>query len=362
MPNSIPVDDDLYLSVGNQLVSGWTDIRVTRGIERCPSDFEIGLTERSPEQLSDIVVRAGAPVQVSLGRDLVITGYVDEFIPSFAPEEHAIRVTGRGKCQDLVDCSAVWPNGQISGTSAVDIATKLASHYGIKVNCDVTDLVTIPQFNIFIGETSFEVIERVSRYSQLLVYDQPDGNLRLAQAEKQATAAGGLAEGFNVQAASIRNSAHERFSRYKAFAQTVATFGDAGVGPSMIASVTDDEVNRVRERYIVAEAVQGFADIAKRRTIWEMHRRIGRSHVVTIVTDSWRDADGVLWEPNTLVNISLPHLGLQNETWLIGEVTYRRTIESGTTAELTIMDPRAFEPEPIALQPTFVDGAVFGTR
>lgn len=309
-----------------------------------------------------MIVQPGDACQISLGGDLVITGYVDEFKPSFSPEAHAIRVAGRGKCQDLVDCSAVWPNSQISGTSAVDIATKLASHYGIEVYCDVTGLVTIPQFNIFIGETSFEIIERVSRYSQLLVYDQPDGNLRLAQAEDQAQAAGGLAQGFNVQAASVRNSAQDRFSKYTAFAQSVATFGDAGVGPSMLATIEDKDVARVRERYVVAEAVQGFKDLAQKRVNWEMNRRIGRARVVTIVTDSWRDAAGVLWQPNTLVNISLPSLKVQNETWLIGEVTYHRTIEGGTTAELTIMDPRAFKPEPIALQPIFVDGASFAGR
>ncbi|PRG96579.1 Mu P family protein [Burkholderia multivorans] len=356
------MDDDLYLSVGDQLVSGWTDIRLTRGIERCPSDFEIGLTESFPGELDTVVVQEGDRCQIMLGSDLVLTGYVDEYIPSISPEGHEIRVTGRGMCQDLVDCSAAWPTSQISGTSAVDIAKKLADHYGIAVKCDVTDLITIPQFNIFIGETSFEVIERVSRYSQLLVYDQPDGSLRLARAEGQVQAAGGLAEGFNVKAASIRYSAHERFSAYTVFAQSVATFGDAGIGPSAIAQAVDVGVKRVRERYVVAEAVQGFQDLAKLRANWEMNRRIGRSRAVTILTDSWRDADGVLWTPNTLVEISLPHLKLPNETWLIGEVTYRRNIEGGTTAELAIMDPRAYKPEPIALQPMFVDGATIGER
>ncbi|VWD17212.1 phage baseplate assembly protein [Burkholderia contaminans] len=356
MPNDIPIDDDLYLSVGNQVVSGWTDIRVTRSVERCPSDFDIGLTESYPGK-SQIIVQAGDRVQVSLGRDLVITGYVDDYIPSFSPSSHDVHVTGRGKCQDLVDCSAVWPSSQISGTSAADIATKLASHYGIKVNCDVPDLVTIPQFNIFVGETSFEVIERVCRYSQLLLYDQPDGDLRLARADEQTKAAGGLAEGINVQAASVRNSAHERFSTYIAFAQSVAIYQDAGVGASMLAQVADEGVGRVRERYIVAEAVQGFKDLAQRRAVWERNRRIGRSRVVTVTTDSWRDAAGKLWTPNTLVDISLPHLNLPQTTWLIGDVTYRRTIEGGTTADLTIMDPLAYRPEPVALQPAFVDAS-----
>jgi prophage tail gpP-like protein len=355
------MDDDLYLSVGNQTVTGWTDIRVTRGIERCPTDWDISLTESYPGAIDEVVVQPGDECQIQLGTDLVATGYVDDFLPSFDPSQHSIRVTGRGKCQDLVDCSAVWPNGQISGTSALDVASKLAAHYGIAVNCDVTDLIPIPQFNVFIGETCFEIIERISRYSALLVYDQPDGNLRLARggtiAGGTAQAAGGLAEGVNVQSGAVAYSASQRFSKYTAFTQSVLTFGDAGVGANVIAIAEDVGVKRVRERYIVAEAVQGFLDLATRRANWEMNRRIGRSAVVTVVTDSWRDAAGVLWTPNTLVSVSLPHLKLQNEVWLIGEVTYRRSLESGTTAALTIMRPEAYQPEPVALQPMFVDGS-----
>lgn len=351
------MDDDLYLSVGNQTVSGWTDIRVTRGIERCPSDFDLGLTESFPGEIDEVVVRPGDECQVQIGADLVITGYVDRYRPGFDAEGHAIRATGRGKCQDLVDCAAVWPNGQISGTSALDVAAKLAAHYGIAVNCDVSGLVSIPQFNVFIGETAFEIIERISRYSQLLVFDQPDGNLRLAQAGT-VKAAGGLAQGFNVQSAFIDYAAEQRFSKYTVFTQSVLTFSDIGAGGNVVASVDDVGVKRTRERYIVAEAVHGFPDLAVKRANWEMNRRVARAAVVTLTTDNWRDAEGVLWTPNTLVSISLPTLKLENEVWLIGEVTYRRSEAEGTTAELTIMRPAGYLPEPVALQPIFVDASV----
>ncbi|PXW23413.1 phage baseplate assembly protein [Paraburkholderia caballeronis] len=355
-------DGDLYLSIGGQLITGWTDMRVTRGIERCPSDFDLGLTERFPGSANEVVVSPGDECQIQIGTDLVLTGYVDRYVPSYGPAEHAIRVSGRGKCQDLVDCSAVWPNGQISGTSAVDVATKLAAHYGITVNCDVQDLVKIPQFNVFIGETPFEIIERISRYSALLVYDQPDGNLRLARAEGQVKAASGIEEGLNVQTASIEYSAQDRFSEYVCFAQSVLSYTDAGIGPNAIARATDPVVKRTRERYIVAEFVQGFMDLVQRRATWEMQRRAGRSSgVVNVTVDSWRDSAGTLWTPNTLVDVSLPHLKLEQETWLIGEVIYRRTLEGGTTAELTVMDPRAYQPEPIALMPAFADGSTLGT-
>ena len=40
--------DSVSLVVGTTgaALRGWTDVRVTRGIERMPSDFGIGMTER----------------------------------------------------------------------------------------------------------------------------------------------------------------------------------------------------------------------------------------------------------------------------------------------------------------------------
>ncbi|WP_459715970.1 phage baseplate assembly protein [Paraburkholderia sp. 2C] len=356
------MDDDLYLSIGNQIVSGWTDVRVSRGVERCPSDFELGLTELYPGQLKTVVVQPGDECQLMIGQDLVLTGYVDRYVPSMDGHSHSIRVAGRGKCQDLVDCAALWPNGQISGTSALDVASKLAEQYGITVSCDVAGLPSIPQFNLFLGESSYEIIERISRYSSLLVYDTPDGNLKLAQAS-DVQAASGFEQGVNVQAAQASYSADQRFSLYKAYTQSVQTFSDFGYVGGLISEVPDVGVKRQRVRMIIAEAVQGFPDLTKRRAEWEMNRRAGRAAVMTLTTDSWRDSAGTLWTPNTLVPILLPQLKVADDSgtgpvvWMIGDVTYQRNDQTGTTATITAMRKEAYLPEPTALQPFFVDGS-----
>ena len=90
-----------------------------------------------------------------------------------------------------------------------------------------------------------------------------------------------------------------------------------------------------------------------------MARRAGRSRVVNVTCDSWRDSAGTLWTPNTLVPISLPSLKLVADGFVITEVSYVRSgddgEDGGTTAELTLMQPDALKPEPIVLQPVFGD-------
>ncbi|HDR9065474.1 TPA: phage baseplate assembly protein [Burkholderia contaminans] len=352
--------DEITLTVGGQTVSGWTDVRITRGVERMPSDFDIGLTELYPGELDQVVVTPGDPCVVNIGLDTVITGYVDRYIPSYDLSDHRIRIVGRGKCQDLIDCSAEWENGQISGASALAVASKLAAPYGITASCAETGLRVIPQFNLMLGETPFEIIDRVARYSALLAYEDVDGNLVLARASTDEHASG-FEEGKNVEAASVEYSCDQRFQTYRAYLQAINTFKEGGDGGNLIATTTDSGVLRNRKKFIIAEAVAGYMDVAAQRAAWEMNRRNGRSIVVRLVVDSWRDSGGDLWAPNRLVSVYLPKLKLDRVAWLISEVTYRLD-ESGTHAELVIMSPDAFAIEPTALLYGFVDGSTLGVQ
>ena len=128
------MSDDLTLKVNSLNISGWDSIRVSRGIERCPSDFDILMTERYPGEAEALVVQPGDACQVMLGDDLVITGYIDRVIFSLSAGKHDIRVIGRGKCADLVDCAAQWPGGQILslfGAADCAKASQIQQPYGI---------------------------------------------------------------------------------------------------------------------------------------------------------------------------------------------------------------------------------------
>ncbi|WP_420955209.1 phage baseplate assembly protein [Burkholderia gladioli] len=98
----------------------------------------------------------------------------------------------------------------------------------------------------------------------------------------------------------------------------------------------------------------GGVDVALQRAQWEKAYRLGRSFQVRLVTDSWRDSAGMLYEPNVLVDIDLPSLKLTPRRWLISEVTYKKGAQ-GTSAELTIMPQQAFYQEPIILNPVGPD-------
>ncbi|WP_338523371.1 hypothetical protein NUH87_26835 [Pseudomonas batumici] len=343
--------DDLTITSGGLTITGWTDVRVTRGIERLPSDFSIGMTEIYPGEFGQIVLEPGDACQVRLGDDPVVTGYIDHYVPGISAGDHSIRISGRSKCADLVDCAAEWPGGQITNQTVLGIAQRLASVYGgsgIPVATDVKELPILPQVNLMLGESAFEIIERMARFSAVLAYDLPDGSLFLSQAGARS-AASGFAEGVNVQSAYIDFSADFTYSDYNAYIQSVDAFTDLGQLGNKLYTSKDINVKRHRVMVIISEGGGLGNDIAIKRADWEAARRFGRSKVVRVTTDTWRDSSGSLWEPNTLVPVHLPRLKLSNEIMLIVDVTFIRNDYSGTTAELTLMPPAAFLPQPINL-------------
>jgi prophage tail gpP-like protein len=346
--NASAPSDDVTVIIAGIAYAGWQGVRITRGVERLPSDFELTLTDIYASEPDALQIKPGDTCVVKIGRDTVLTGYIDVVQIQLNTKSHELHVFGRSKCADLVDCSAEWPGGQIVGSSVLEIARKLASPYGIQVDAEDDPGGPIPQFNLMRGESPFDIIERLCRIRQLLAYDDTDGNLLLATGSTQS-AASGFREGINVEAATATFSMHERFSKYLCYLQPVALFQDVGPGSDLISTQVDSGVPRHRQKVLIAESGGlDWLNVAKERLIWEGARRFGRAFIVHLTTDSWRDKAGALYEPNTLVALDLPTLKVTGRQWAISEVTYRRSHE-GTRCDLTIMPPDAFRPVPTPL-------------
>ena len=352
--------DVLTLTVGNVSLTGWQRVSVTRPLAAIPASFSIEATEKYPNA-PDIDLKPGQPCTVKIGGDLVLTGYVDRYVSSISPAQHTIRIEGRSKSEDLVDCSAIVENTsagstptqglQILNGDAISIARQLAKPYNVEIKTSFTGpLPPIPQLNIMLGETAWEIIDRVTRYSELIPYDLPDGSLMFASVGTESMASG-FTIGQNVESADVMFSMDQRYSQYEGHViSTMALGTDAGPNSPMVGEIVkDEEVPRFRKLYIVSEQTVMGLPLAGKRAIWEMNRRKGQSYNLNVVTDAWRDAAGKLWEPNKLVPIAAPPAApawkLADKHWLIGTVTYTRD-ESGQHAHLSLFPPEAFTVEP----------------
>jgi prophage tail gpP-like protein len=342
--------DTLSLVVAGQQWSGWQRVAVTRAIDSIPANFDIQVTERYP-LAADVSFNPGDPCQVLIGGDVVITGYVDRYIATISAQDHTVRIAGRSKSEDLVDCSAFMgskdnPTFQVMGGTALSIAQQLAAPYGVQVSSIAGPGAQIPQFNIDFGQTPWEIIDRITRFSKLIAYDLPDGSIQMAQAGSE-TMASGFYQGQNVEQGQVAFSMDERFSEYEVHILSSYAFSNqAGLAATKGGFATDGGVPRFRRRYILSEQSQLGQFTAQDRATWECNRRKGRSQAVTLTCDAWRDAAGALWAINHKAPLNIPAIKLQADDWLIAAVTFQRD-ENGEHALITMMAPGSFDPEPI---------------
>jgi prophage tail gpP-like protein len=353
--------DTLALIVAGQTWTGWQRVQVTRSMDMMPASFLIQVTEKHPLG-ADMAFQPGQNCQVMIGSDLVITGYIDRYVAEISADNHTVMISGRSLSEDLVDCGAFISGGtgftddssesfQVLGGTALSIAQQLAQPYGVTINSNAAGASTqIPQFNINFGETPWEIIDRICRYSNLIAYDLTDGSVILADSSSPGAMASGFVQGQNIEQATVAYSMDQRFQQYDAHILSSAAFLDQqGLQATTSGTATDGGVPRFRKRFIVSEQTIRGINIAQARATWECNRRKARSQSVIVRCDAWRDQAGTLWDLNMSAPLVLRAIKITSSTtdpFLIAAVTFMRD-ETGQHALVTLMPQGAFAPEPI---------------
>lgn len=338
--DTLPLQGIAELKAGAAFYGGWTSLRITRSIEQIAGTFELSITERWPGQPQASPIRAGQACQVLLDGEPVITGYTDTLQIDLGATSHDLRVSGRDKTGDLVDCSAIYKSGQWRNVTIDQVARDLLAPFGLGVFVHTDVGAPFPTFNIQEGETVFECLDRAARMRALLLVSDPLGNLVITRASQQLLPVA-LEEGVNILHGRWEFSWKERHSSYllKGQAKGTDTFhGAAAARPS--GQVTDEAIDRYRPLIVLAEE-HGAGPSLRDRAEWERNVRQGRGNRGTITVQGWRRPDGQLWMPNALVRVRSPLLWLDADLLVVGCAW--TLDERGTTTELTVSRREAFD-------------------
>lgn len=350
--------DEVSIHVAGMTISGWQNVSIRIGLEVMPSTAHLAFTEYQPDGQYMLSVNPGMRCQISIGKDLVITGYVSVVETNTDAAGNLMFMEIDSLSIDLIECSAEFATYQMSSTNALAICQQVSRPRGVTVtSTQGAGNTDIQQFSVILSETAYEVMERVCRLAGCIFYDQPDGSVLLSPVGA-TQASGGFTEGENIEQISTRRSMRGRFSEVRAVIQNpVVLFtppdGDDyvsqmdAVSAPVNAVATDPGVTRSRPLLIPVELGDADYAVAKQRVQWEVARRYGRSQVIDLICDSWRDKSGKLWTKNTLVPVKRKSWAAA-EMWLIAEVEFSRG-EDGSRAHVTLMPPEAFKPEPILL-------------
>lgn len=334
--------EPITLRVDGQLYEGWQKVRITRSLRDIAGDFELSLT-RKWDDAAAMAIKPLSACTVHIGNDLVLTGYVDDFIPSYDAREVSWVVSGRSKTSDLVDCSAIYKTGQWQNVALDRVARDISAPFGIEVvvECDLGD--AFPRVAIEQGETCFELLDRLAKQRGILLTTNELGQLVLTQASDQLMGTS-LILGQNILAArgnfSMRDRASEWIVKGSSYGggATWDNTAPATIGGQK-ATVTDPAVTRYRPRIIIAEDVTTVAGASKRGQ-WQKQRSIGEGTQTEITVAGWRTQgmegdSGPLWRINRMCPVKDEIQGL-DESWLIVTVTLMEDDKNGREAIINL--------------------------
>ncbi|UEP42763.1 phage baseplate assembly protein [Burkholderia sp. B21-005] len=344
-------------------LTGWKSVRISRSIEFGTSSFD--LTCSADANTLKLVSKEGAPIKVSIGDDVVLTGYVETIETIMTPRTHDVRISGRGKLADLIDCSCRIDKIN-ANTKLVELCTAIAQPYSVKVMVadDATQklldqIPVLPRQLVSITETAWEVIERYARYCGVLVYEGAAGELVISTAGTEEGDSG-VALGENIEAIVCTKTTLGTFSTFNAVlsAYSMAADDEGVENLPVVTVIAKSTTGRLRPTYFVSEQSATDRQFVEKRVNWMASRAYGRSRRVRTMVDNWRDADGVPWTPNINYPVSAGAVGVPDGTMLLlAEVSYILN-ENGTHAELVFGPRQGFLPEPVALDTLPMDESI----
>jgi prophage tail gpP-like protein len=356
---SANVSNLVRLVVAGADYGGWKSVRISAGIDRQARDFDLSITDKWPGQATlPRRVKPGDVVQVYIGADLVLTGYIDATPIDYDGHQFTIAVQGRSKTADLVDACPVqasravaaasgqvagsWgdvkgPDGKTTGVHVAPpprsaggqwrglklevIAAALASPYGISVRSETDTGAVIPDHQIQQGETVFESISRMMLLRHVLSTDNEYGDLVIIEPGSKGRAVTAIELGKNILTGSAPLDYRGVFSEYICKGQRAGNDDEYGTTVTeQSASTTDARATR-RRVLVIRQSGQADEGTCQDRVDYEKAHRAAKALETKYTVAGWRQDDGRLWLPNMLVQVRDSLVGF-NAEMLIAECSW----------------------------------------
>lgn len=310
-------DDKVILKVNRDNYQGWISVEIKKSVRSLAGMFTLKVSDSWSRTKKPWFIVPGDFCQLYIGKELIISGYIDDLEYSVNSTGRDITVTGRDKTGDLVDCSIESRQVEWANLTLEALLTKLCAPFKIKVINKSGKNPQILKYTCNQGDTVYDAIEELSKKYGFIASSNSEGNLVIIKVGEYF-AYDIINEGKNFLDGSIKFDHKERFSKYVFKGQAQGTDESDGLFTS--AASVDSGVKRYRPKVITATTESNDANLTK-RAHWEKNLRESKSTVGTVTLPGWRQSNGSLWKPNTIVNFFSEYLGLDTD-FLIGDVTY----------------------------------------
>lgn len=333
------------LRVEGEIYRGWTRGSVIQSLNQFASAFELEYVDQWSDEGKPWQIEEGDAIALLIDDEILLEGYVDEFAASYSAQTRALRVRGRSKLGDLLDCDAIIQGSQWRDASLSQILSDLCAPFGVEFAIFGSEGAKFRRHKFDPGDTVADIIQRVARLRGFTVADA-GGRLELFKVE-DLPPVDHFFRGWPTLRGERTGSMYERFSEYRFRGQTQADDETNGVAAARLKGRAEDRgVRRHRPKLILAGGADGDRDLGMRAII-ERNRRAGRSESVSYSVPGFRTEEGELWRPGLGVSVSDDWLNVDG-TMLVETVVMSfepgdpGATEGGMVTDLQLTPPAAY--------------------
>ncbi|MEX5343022.1 phage baseplate assembly protein [Pseudomonas sp. I2] len=339
-------EESIRLSIGGKIYDTWEGWSVESDLLTPADGFELELFTRDTVQLPGTLVE-GASCSLTLGRDKVLTGQLDEVEHDISKRGIFIRVTGRDKAAVLVDCSA--PFVSMREASLSQILKEVVTPLGItRVEVRAAGKPIHRRVQVEPGQSGWEALLQVAEANGLWPWVEPDGLLVVGGPDYTSTPVGELimrtdGKGNNVERLSTRRSIAGRYSQITVLGQHGQYDNDGlDTGKAHLRSVIRDDVLARRGIFrpkVVIDSASESQDMATTRARKLLADSRLEGFEIRAIVKGYRAPNGAVWKPGQRVIVrSEPH-GL-NTTYFLMARTLRLARNQGAYTELRLREDK----------------------
>ncbi|WP_340141197.1 phage baseplate assembly protein [Pseudomonas poae] len=324
----------------------WDGWSIESDLLTASDGFELELYTKDATRLPSVLAE-GAPCSLTLGKDRVLTGQIDEFEHDISRQGISMRITGRDRAAPLVDCSA--PFVAMREATLAQILDQVVKPLGItQIEIRAAQTKTRRRVQVEPGQSAWEALLQVAEANGLWPWVEPDGRLIIGGPDYEAAPVGKLimredGVGNNVQRLSVRRSIANRYSQITVLGQH-GQYDNDGLDTKRahLRSVIQDETLARRGIFrpkVVIDSSSENQDMATTRARKLLADSRLEGFEIRAVVMGHRADNGQVWNPGQRVIVrSEPH-GL-DATYFLMARTLRLTRSDGPITELRMREDK----------------------
>jgi prophage tail gpP-like protein len=338
--------ESIQLAIAGLTHDSWEGWSVESDLLTPADAFELELYSKDSIRLPDVLTE-GAPCSLTLGKDRVLTGQIDEFEHDVSRSGIFMRVVGRDKAAPLVDCSA--PFVSMREATLVQIIEQVVKPLGIsRVEIRAATAKTHRRVQIEPGQSAWEALLEVAQANGLWPWVEPDGRLVVGGPDYSSAPVACLilredGAGNNVQRLSVRRSIANRFSQITVLGQH-GQYDNDGLdsGRAQLRSVIQDQTLARRGIFrpkIIIDSASETQDMATTRARKLLADSRLNGFEIRAVVCGHRAGNGTVWTPGQRVIVSSEPHGL-DATYFLMARTLRLSRSEGAITELRLREDK----------------------